>query len=326
VLGSVGVTLALLATVLLYYSAVGSFGEGGAGLQWTALREIAGRLDARFVRLAFLFALVGYGTKAGIAPMHTWLPDAYGQAPTPVSALLAGGGAAVALAALLRFHAIAVRCVGPEHPDGLLLGFGLLSMAVAVPFVLVQGDFKRLLAWSGLESQGLVLVALGIGTPLATFAALLHLANQSLAKALAYLAGGTLSAAHDGRRLDHWSGAMASSPGAAAAFAVAGAAISALPPTAGFLSATLALTAAFGAGRALAAGAALAILVLVFVGIAFHWTRVLLGAPRAGARDPLPAGSRAPIWALAGVVLALGVWIPLPWRRLLEQAAAVLRP
>lgn len=325
-LGSVGVALALLATVLLYYSAVGSFGEGGAGLQWTALRQVAGQLDPRFVRLAFLFALVGYGTKAGIAPMHTWLPDTYGQAPTPVSALLAGGGAAVALAAVLRFQSVAVRCLGPAQPDGLLLVFGLVSMAVAVPFVLVQGDFKRLLAWSGLESQGLVLVAFGIGTPLATFAGVLHLANQSLAKTLGFLAGGTLSAAHDGRRMDHWGGAIASVPGAAAALAVAGAALAALPPSAGFLSASLVVAGAFGAGRGIAAGFALLILVLVFAGLAFHWTRVLLGTPRTGVHDPLPAGARLPLWALAGAVLALGVWIPPPWRRLIEQAAAVLGP
>uniref|UniRef100_A0A832I6V8 Hydrogenase n=1 Tax=Eiseniibacteriota bacterium TaxID=2212470 RepID=A0A832I6V8_UNCEI len=325
-LGSVGITLALLATVLLYYSAVAGFGQGAAGLQWTALREVAPTLDPRFVRLAFLFALVGYGTKAGIAPMHTWMPDAYGQAPTPVSALLAGGSGAVSLAAVLRFHAIAVRAGDPAQADGLLVVFGLLSMAVAVPFVLVQGDYKRLLAWSSLENTGLVLVALGAGTPLGAFAGLLHLANQSLAKALAYLAGGSLSAIHEGRRMDHWGGAMAAAPPAGAAFAVAGAAIAALPPTAGFPSLALALAATFGAGRGAAGGAALALLVTAFAGLAFHWTRVLLGAPRGAARDPLTLGARVPVWGLAGLVLLLGVWLPSPWRRLVEQAAAVLRP
>lgn len=325
-LGSVGLALALLATVLLYASAAGDFGQGGAGLQWNALREVAADLEPHFVRVAFVLALVGYGTKAGIAPMHAWMPDAYEQAPTPASALLSGAVGLTAMVALLRFHAIAVRCLGPETTGGLLVAFGLVSMAFAAPFLLVQGDFKRLLAWSGLESQGLALVALGIGTPLATVAGLLHLAYQSAAKALAFLAGGHLVATYGSRRLDHWGGALATAPAAGAAFAIAGAALTGLPPTAGFVSTWLVVAGGLGAARPGVTGAALALLVLVFAGLAFHWTRVLLGAPRAGRRDPLPAAALAPLWGLASALLALGLWTPDPWRRLVEQAAAVLRP
>src|SRR5439155_12367202 len=168
------------------------FGEGAAGLQWSALREVAPRLEPRFVRLAFLFALVGYGTKTGLAPMHTWLPDAHSQAPTPVSALLSAALLATALGALLRFHALAVRCVGPHFSENLLLIFGLLSMGVAVPFLLVQSDYKRLLAYSSVEHTGFVALAVGLGSPLALLGGLFHLVTYALGKALALLVGVSL--------------------------------------------------------------------------------------------------------------------------------------
>lgn len=202
ILCSVGITLALFATVLLYYSGVGLFAERSAGLQWTALRDQAARLEPRFVRLAFLFALVGYGTKAGLAPMHTWLPDAHSQAPTPVSALLSAALLATALGALMRFHALAVRCVGPGFSENLLTIFGLLSMAVAVPFLLIQSDYKRLLAYSSVEHTGFVTLAMGLGSPLALLGGLFHLVTHALGKTLAFLVGGSLKSAMGTARME----------------------------------------------------------------------------------------------------------------------------
>jgi len=179
VLCSVGISLALLATVLLYYSAGRLFGEEGAALQWTHLRDAAQQLDPRFVKLAFLFALAGYGAKAGLAPMHSWLPDAYSQAPTPVAALMSTALLATSLSALLRFFAITAACTGPAWPCGLFALFGALSMVMAVPFLLVQGEYKRLLAYSSIEHAGLVTLAIGFGTPLAVFGAFLGLFLRS---------------------------------------------------------------------------------------------------------------------------------------------------
>jgi hydrogenase-4 component F len=326
ILCSVGITLALLATVLLYYSAVGVFGEGPAGLQWAALRGVAPQLEPRFVKLAFIFALVGYGTKAGLAPMHTWLPDAHSQAPTPVSAVLSAALLAVALGALLRFHSIALGCVGPGFSEGLLTLFGLLSMAVAVPFMLIQSDYKRLLAYSSVEHTGFVTLAIGLGSPLALVGGLFHLVNHSLAKTLAFLVGGSLKSAMGTQRMDHWSGVIEASAPLGMLFVVAGVALAGLPPGALFLSEWMVLLGGFTARKQAAVVAALAMLTIVFAALAFHWTRMALGKPRDGFRDPLPPGSHRPLWVLAAAVIVLGLWLPHPLRDLLMQAGRVIKP
>jgi hydrogenase-4 component F len=276
--------------------------------------------------LAFVFTLVGYGTKAGLAPMHTWLPDAHSQAPTPVSAVLSAAMLATALVAVLRVHAIAAACLGPAYPQGLLVGFGLLSMIVATPFMLIQGDYKRLLAYSSVEHTGFVTLAAGLGTPLAAFGAMFHLFNHALAKTLAFLVGGSIARGFGSRRMDHWSGALEAAPALGALFVIAGVALAGLPPAALFLSEWMALLGGLAGRHVVAVGVAVLALVVVFVGLAYHWTRVALGRPRPGAHDPLPRDSHAPMWALAVGLLALGAWIPGPFRRLLEEAARVVLP
>ena len=323
---SVGIALALFATVLLYYSAVHVFGEGAEGLRWTALRAEAARLDPRFVKLAFLFALVGYGAKAGMAPMHSWLPDAYTQAPTPVAALMSTGLLATTLSALLRFHAITAVCVGPAWSGGLLAFFGILSMLVAMPFMLVQGEYKRLLAYSSIEHTGFVALAIGLGTPLAVFGGMLHLLMQSLAKTLAFLAGGTIGRAADSRRLDHWTGVLAVNPALGALFVGAGLGLAGLPPAGTFVSEWLALIGGFSSPRRTYAILALVTFAVVFAGLAFHWTRVALGRPRPNWNDRLAPASRVPLWSLLALLVLFGVWLPAPVRALVELAARVVRP
>jgi len=326
VLCSVGISLALLATVLLYYSAGRLFGEEGAALQWTHLRDAAQQLDPRFVKLAFLFALAGYGAKAGLAPMHSWLPDAYSQAPTPVAALMSTALLATSLSALLRFFAITAACTGPAWPCGLFALFGALSMVMAVPFLLVQGEYKRLLAYSSIEHAGLVTLAIGFGTPLAVFGGLFHLLVQSFAKALAFLLAGSIGRGAHSRRMDHFPGMLEASPALGTLLAVAGIGLVGLPPAGTFVSEWLALAGGFASSQGVAARIALAALVVVFLGLTFHWSRMLLGRPREGFADPLPAGSHAPMWALAAVLLVLGVYLPAPVRALIEQAAQVVLP
>ena len=325
ILCSVGITLALFATVLLYYSGIGRFAERATGLQWTALRDSAAALEPRFVRLAFLFALVGYGTKAGLAPMHTWLPDAHSQAPTPVSALLSAALLAVALGALMRFHAIAVRCLGPGFSEGLLTGFGLLSMAVAVPFLLIQSDYKRLLAYSSVEHTGFVALAVGLGTPLALLGGLFHLGTHALGKTLAFLVGGSIKSATGTARMDRWSGVIESSPPLGLLLALAGVALAGLPPLALFLSEWMVILGGLEARKIAAVALALVLLAVVFAALAFHWTRMALGRPHPGFRDPLPRDSHRPLWLLAALLLLLGVWLPPPLHRLLSEAAAVIK-
>lgn len=326
ILCSVGIALALLATVLLYYSAGKVFAHEGTGLLWTELRAAATQLDPRFVKLAFLFALAGYGAKAGLAPMHSWLPDAYSQAPTPVAALMSTALLATTLSALLRFFTVTVACTGPAYAGGLFAFFGVLSMALAVPFLLVQGEYKRLLAYSSMEHAGLVTLAIGFGTPLAVFGGLLHLLVQSFAKALAFLLAGTLGRGAHSRRMDHFGGVLAMSPALGTLLAIAGIGLVGLPPAGTFVSEWLALAGGFASRHGEAARIALLALVTVFLGLTFHWSRMVLGRPRENFRDPLPAAAHLPLWLLAGAVLLCGVFLPAPVRALIEQAAQVVRP
>lgn len=325
-LGSVAISLALFATVLLYYSAGRASDESGRGLLWTVLRADGAALDPRFVKLAFIFALVGYGAKAGLAPMHSWLPDAYTQAPTPVAALMSTGFLAASLGALLRFHAVTAACVGEAWSGGLLALFGVLSIVMAVPFLLVQGEYKRLLAYSSIENAGLVALAVGLGTPLAAFAGLFHLCTQALAKSLAFMVGGTLGRGHGSRRMDHWSGVLASSPAMGTLLIGAGLGLAGLPPAATFASEWLTLAGGFASAHRSHALVALVAVGIVFMGLAFHFSRMAMGAKRDRFVDPLPPIARAPLWLLFAALFVLGVWLPAPLRALIEQAARVVHP
>ncbi|MEO5988682.1 MAG: proton-conducting transporter membrane subunit [Candidatus Eisenbacteria bacterium] len=325
ILCSVGISLALFATVLVFYSGAAVFGEQGSTLRWTTLRDVASQLDPRFVKLAFLFALIGYGTKAGLAPMHSWLPDAYSQAPAPAAALLSTALLATSLAALLRFHAIAVAGVGPEWSGALLTGFGVLSIVVAAPLMLVQDEYKRLLAYSSLEHTGLVALAVGLGTPLALFAGLLHLLVQSLVKALAFLVGGSLQRASGSRRMGHFSGLIEADPRLATLLVFAGLGLVGLPPMGTFASEWMTLAGGFASRRAGATIVALVALTLVFTAITHRFSRIILGKARERFADPLPARTRVPLVALAGAAIVLGVWLPTPVRALIEHAMLSIR-
>ena len=187
VIGSVGVALAFLGTVLVYFASRHAGGDANAALNWSTLVRIAPRLDPGVLRLATGMLVLGYGTKVGLAPMHTWLPDAHSQAPAPVSALMSGVLLSVAFYALLRYKVIADAALGPGYLRGLLLAGALLSLAVAASLLIAQRDYKRLLAYSSIEHMGLVALGAAIGTPLAVTAALLHILGHGLGKAVAVL-------------------------------------------------------------------------------------------------------------------------------------------
>jgi hydrogenase-4 component F len=201
-----------------------------------------------------------------------------------------------------------------------------MSMVLAVPFLLVQDEYKRLLAYSSIEHTGFVTLAIGLGAPLAVFGGVLHLLVQSIAKALAFLVGGTLGRANDSRRMDHWPGALVASPALGALLVGAGFGLAGLPPAATFQSEWLALAGGFAGPHPVPAIVACIAFVIAFAGIAFHWTRIALGRPRAQYADHLPASSRAPLWALLALLVLFGIWLPSPVRAQVEQAAGVLRP
>src|SRR6266581_4941159 len=181
-IGSVGIALAFGGTVLGYFDFVNLVGRQEAALNWTVLRASAPQLHPEVIQLAFVFILIGYGTKAGLAPMHTWLPDAHSEAPTPISAMLSGVSLKIAVYALLRFHILTTQCLDSGFSRTLLLSFGLFSMFLAPPFILVQTNLKRLLAYSSLEHVGLICAGIGLNCRLTIFGALLHMGYHALAK------------------------------------------------------------------------------------------------------------------------------------------------
>lgn len=331
VICSLGIALALFGTVLMYYSAVQVVGLGNNALDWATLSQVAPHLKGNLVRLSFAFALIGFGTKAGLAPMHTWLPDAHSQAPSPVSALLSAVLLNCALYAILRFHALAIRALGGDFSAHLLLAFGLFSIAVAVPFLLIQHDLKRLLAYSSMEHIGIIAVAAGLGGALGTFAALLHLINHAAAKSAMFLGSGTLIQRLGTRNIHRLGGAGRVAPGLAALLLLGGLALAGSPPFSPFLSEFTAVRAAFLTQQIWAGVALLALLALAFSGLLAHIGRVALGpAGRRGRRAALPdAGPREAIGGAAlavpaAAVLLLGLHVPDGLVALLQHAARVV--
>jgi hydrogenase-4 component F len=278
VLGSLGLAFALLGTVLLFASGRGVLGEGMAALNWTRLVALAGQLHPLTLKLGVVFALVGYGTKAGLAPMHTWKPDAYREAPSPAGVLMAVGMLNGALYCLLRVHLISRAALGPGFSGGLLLALGLLSVAVATPFILIQWNLKRLLAYSSVEHVGIMAVGVGLGVEAATFGALLHMTYHTLAKPLAFFSAGTLAQLHASSDFDEIGpGTLGRTPVASALFVLAAVIMTGSPPFGMFFSEMTILKAGFTGPHTVAMGVFLACLVLLFCGFFYQVGRLVLG-------------------------------------------------
>ncbi|MDD3169187.1 MAG: proton-conducting transporter membrane subunit, partial [Eubacteriales bacterium] len=189
---SVGIAIALVGIIFLHLSSVDIIDHAHA-LQWNILYEHAKELNSPVLRLSFLFIVIGFGTKAGLVPMHTWLPDAHSQAPSPISALLSGVLLNSALYAVIRVLSIVNKNLGDSRFTGrIMIGFGLLSITTAAIFILTQKDYKRLLAYSSIEHMGIITLAIGLFTPLSIFAGLFHMINHSFTKAMLFLASGNI--------------------------------------------------------------------------------------------------------------------------------------
>jgi hydrogenase-4 component F len=311
-LGAVGLGFALFGLLLTYYAASHALGDAAGALDWDELRANAALLDPDLMRFAFALVLVGFGTKAGLAPMHTWLPDAHGQAPTPVSVILSGALLNCALYAILRFHLLTAGAVGERFSSDLLLGFGALSIAIAVPFVLIQHDLKRLLAYSSVEHMGIVALAVGIGGPLGLFAAAFHMFNHAVGKTVLFMSAGAIGQRYGTLRLARLRGAMEIAPIPALGLLLGTLAITGAPPFAPFASEFGIARAGF-AGRPYAFAGAIVLLVgtvLVFAGMLLHVLKVVFrSAPPRPHLAPFPLAG-AFIGVPLAVLLVMGVWIP----------------
>ena len=294
---------------------------------WSSLLAMAPQLDSSLVRFAFIFAFVGYGTKAGLAPMHTWLPDAHSEAPSPTSAMLSGVSLKVAVYALLRFHILTTASLNSGFSRHLLLGFGLLSMFLAGPFILTQTNLKRMLAYSSLEHVGLICVAVGMNAPLTVFGALLHMGYHALTKPVLFFAAGNIHQQFhtlDFRRLG--SGLVRTMPATALLLGLAAVAVSGLPPFGMFVSELTVIVGGFTSQHVWVSVLALTSLIVVFCGVLNKLATLLLG-PGGGdtAREATSAGHVAAMSLPLGVVLLFTVCLPGSVRQLMEQAAGIIR-
>jgi hydrogenase-4 component F len=322
---SVGIALALLGSFFLAYAALS--GGRGTSLVFEDLIHNGPHLSRPWLNAALMVLLVGYGTKMGLAPMHTWLPDAHSEAPSLVSALLSGAVLNCAFLGILRFYQIANAAGAAAFVQGPLIFLGLLSMAVATVFMVRQRDFKRLLAYSSVEHMGILAIGLGIGSALALYGALLHMINNALTKGVLFLSAGNIHQAYGSKNTDQVRGAMRLLPLSGPLFLLGFLAITGSPPFGPFLSEFTILNAALAKGRFVVSALFLTLLAIVFLGMGVTVLKVVQGEPAAPvAEGRYHDGFRtvAPIVVLLGLVLMLGVWVPPPLDALLQEAARLL--
>ena len=323
-IASCGLAIGLVGVVVLYASAVGVLGVHH-NPQWHAYLEVAKKLNPDGVRLAFIFALIGFGTKMGLAPMHTWLPDAHGAGPTPTSAMLSGVLLSDALYVILRFASIANAAIGTTMTHNMFFIVGLLSLLLGAFFLLRQNDIKRMLAYSSIEHMGIVACGIAFGARLAVMGALLHAVNHSATKSLAFLSAGRLANRYDTREIAGIRGAISALPISGTLFALAGLALAGMPPFGTFRSELMILAGGFGGRTWYLAIILLALLLVAFAGIVRWSTGVCAGEKppdvRRGEADPF-----AIVAVLAGfiVVIGLGLVVPAPLTVLLERAFRIV--
>ena len=329
VIGSAGLALGLLGIVLIYAAGVPSLGDHYTPT-FSILAGAGPHLNRALVRAGFAFALVGFGTKVGLVPMHAWLPDAHSEGPSPISAMLSGALLAAALYAVLRLGAIAQITVGPAYVHVLLLVFGATSLVLAALFAVRQSNYKRLLAYSSIEHMGIVSLGIGIGGPIAAYGAFFHVLMHAAAKTLAFFGAGELLSRYETREADQVRGVIRAAPFTGVMVLLGALAITGVPPFGIFRSELLIVTGGFSNSSFALAGLLIVFANVAFVGIYQTFHRMVISPlePSRGDRERLFRREQ-PLMAVAMltsllVVLVLGLWIPAPLDQLLHSAVAVI--
>jgi hydrogenase-4 component F len=321
ILCSVGIAQALFGTILLYFAAEKVLGPGGSSLLWTHLYAVRDQLEPTVLSLAFVFLLVGYGTKAGLVPLHNWLPDAHAEGPTPISAVLSGLLLNVALYAVVRSKVLVDGALGRGFSGGLMMGFGLLSVVVAAFFLSRQRDIKRMFAYSSIEHMGIVTFAFGMGGPVAAFAGLLHMTVHSLTKSAIFFTVGHATQKTGTQNMDSIRGLMERSPVLGWGLVLASLAILGVPPFGVFTSEFMVLTTAMHE-HSWATPFLLVALGVAFAAI-FGKVQPMVFGETTAAKLPHPP-ALLPVFVHLAIVLTLGLYIPpylVAWYR---QAAALI--
>ena len=324
-IASMGLGIALLATLVMYYAGTSSLGSSYEPF-YPRLLGSAGHLPPEFVRLSFGLAVVGFGTKMGLVPVHTWLPDAHSEAPTPVSALLSGALLTVSFYAVLRFYQVTARAVGSAYPRDVLLVFGLASLALATLYVARQRDLKRLLAYSSIEHMGILAIGMSFAAPIAVVGVLLQVLAHAAAKSTAFFGAGSVIRKFGTKELGRVRGGMGALPWSGPMFLLSVLALSAMPPFGIFRSEFLIVEGGLGSSATALVAVLVALVTVAFLGLSWYASQTML--------TPLPEGvlrgEASTAMALAmgvglAVLLVLGVHPPSELSHLLVRAAGELK-
>ncbi|HHY49055.1 MAG TPA: hydrogenase 4 subunit F [Alphaproteobacteria bacterium] len=321
ILGSVGIALALFGTILVYLAAQPVVGEGTDAMVWTVLVRHAAAFDPALLNVAFIFLLLGYGTKVGLAPLHAWLPDAHAEGPTPISAVLSGLLLNVALFALLRFKMLLAASPSALDPGPLLVTLGLASLVFAAFMLYRRRDIKRMFAYSSIEHMGIIVFAFGMGGPLANFAGLLHMVMHSLTKSGIFYAVGHIAQVKGTQRIAEIKGLTETHPWLGWGLVLGVVAIAGLPPLGIFMSEFLVVSSTFARQPLLA-------IPLVFgIIVAFGALMLRLGGLAFGEPVGRTAPARAsylPMYVHFGLVLVAGIYLPPPLVAWFQNVAGLL--
>ncbi|KAA0685809.1 hydrogenase 4 subunit F [Azospirillum brasilense] len=329
ILCGVGIALALFGTILMYMAAQPVMGPGMAAMTWTELMGHVAKISPAILNLAFVFLLIGYGTKVGLAPLHAWLPDAHAEGPTPISAVLSGLLLNVALYAVLRFKMLLAANGQAIAPGPLMIAMGLASLLLAGLMLYRRRDVKRFFAYSSIEHMGIITFAFGMGGPLANFAGLLHMAMHSLTKSAIFYAVGHAVQVTGTQRIERISGLTVSHPALGWGLLAGVVAIAGLPPFGVFMSEFLLVTSTFAREPLLALPLVLGILV-AFGALVLRVQQLCFGAPGTVDGSDVPVatvpleGTLVPLYAHLALVLVAGVWLPGPLVAWFQTVAALL--
>jgi hydrogenase-4 component F len=311
ILCTVGITFALLGTFIAYYASTAVMGTEGA-LNWTTLRSIAHRMNPETMKLAFIFVLVGYGTKAGLAPVHNWLPDAHSQAPSPISALLSGILLNTAFYGIIRFVSIVEPSTGSDFTGHLLILFGMISVGISAIFILVQENYKRLLAYSSIEHMGIISLGIGIGGPVGIYGALLHILNHAISKPLMFFASGKIQSRFGTTNIANVNGVLSSMPLLGILTFIGALSLSGTPPFNIFVSEFTVLKACVDRGLWPVVFLFLIFIVIVFYGVLSGFSKMLFGGLDKSIADKSghhPAKGRPGDWLANAVMIFMAVMV-----------------
>jgi len=321
---TVGVAFGLYGTILVYSDAVHFLKQPGEAILWTEIVKNAQVFDPTLLKLAFVFVLIGFGTKAGLFPMHAWLPDAHSEAPSPVSAMLSAVLLNCSLLVVIRFSIILSRGVGAEFTRTIFLVFGVISVVTASLFMYAQRDIKRLLAYSSVENIGLIVLGLGVGGPLGVLAALLHTINHSLVKSFMFCISGNVLMKYHTRDLTKIKGMLQAAPYTGLLLMLGALALAGSPPFNIFISKFSIITAGINSGLVW-----IMILCLLFLSVAFAaFLRMISSSvfgelPDGMVKGEISVATFAPVIVLLMLVLILGVYLPPQVMTLLNQATGI---